>query len=503
MLHKIQRYFFLFYVDHFSHIPHTDIWESAFGYAKEVGNIVELLAKRARANIILVGQEGVGSLGIAKAVAKRLKGHPELKNHPIFFLDLNDILAQNPNGIHQLHVLAKTLSEMERMGNAVVVLSGMSDVFAGKYTIQAQDILHPFFSSPSVKTITILSDEEYHAHIASNKELSRFVEAIQIKGLSASSTKQFLKKRFGSHIPHEVLDDVVAQTEGIYPHIPYPKRAIDIVHGLIAEKTLEKEHVARHISQKIGFDIHRLKEVHHHDMKEALHRRLVNQEQAVQEIADAFVRSRSKEADTKHPIASLLFTGPRGVGKKEAAKAIAQVYFGSRKRIVTVHMNQDAEDLPRVIAEHPFHVLLLEGLEEPPTIFQGYVTDAFGRKYSTTNMIVIVTSNEETISEDLRASVDGVARFVSLNPEHVREVAHNLLSQLNGRLQLEYNVSLEITPELIGYIAQKGYSKEQGAHAMPELIQETVQKAAMEAISRGRVVPGGKILIDPLRLPSA
>ena len=60
-----------------------------------------------------------------------------------------------------------------------------------------------------------------------------------------------------------------------------------------------------------------------------------------------------------------------------------------------------------------------------------------------------------------------------------------------------------ITPELIGYIAQKGYSKEQGAHAMPELIQETVQKAAMEAISRGRVVPGGKILIDPLRLPSA
>ncbi len=509
---RIAGRFFMLYVDHFSHIPQGDPWDSAFGYAKEVSSILYDLARRAQVNVMLVGQEGVGSLGIAKEVATQMKTHPDLRNSKVLFVHIDELLAGAVRGIDQLHAISKTVSEIERLGNAVVVLLGMKNVFAGKYAVSAEDVLHPFFSSSSVRTITILSDEEYHEHIASHAELAPLARVVKVAGLSAEKTKQFLKKTFDRNIPHEFLDEVVEKTHGIFSHIPYPKRAITIAQELITEGAISKEHVHHYVSSTSGVDNKRLQDAHALNLEEVISRHVVNQKHAIQDISRAMARARNKGIDTKHPLASLLFAGSRGVGKTETAQAIAQAYFGSTARMMRLDMENISEGLPKRITEHPFSVLLLTGLEQASDAAQavlksvltdGYIADRFGRKYFTTHMIIIATSNIEgtgLYDEDFLASFDGVIQFAHLEPGHVREIARRMLARFNGRLQIEHDVSLHVTEELVEYLASNGHSEEFGAHTMREVMQKTIEETALHAISKGKVVPGGKIVIDPKQL---
>ncbi len=507
-LYRMESYFFVYYIDHFSDIPAGDTWQSAYGYAQEVAKILFALARRAQSNVVLVGQEGVGSLGIAREVARQIKRHPELKGHKIVFVNMEELLGSVSSGIEQLHIIAKIVSQAERLKNVVIVVSGMQGVFAGKYSLSSEDVLHPFLAS-SVRTLTILSDEEYHAHIASHKGLSHLVEPVHIVGLGVERTRGFLRKMFGSKVPHGVLEEVLQRTEGVLSHIPYPKRAVDIIEELIANNTVSKEHVAHTISRKVGFDIRRLQDAHTVNLEEVIGRHIVNQEQAIREIVHAMTRARIRSKDIKRPLASMVFTGPKGVGKRETAKAIAQAYFGSSERLVLLDVEHIDEGLPRVITDHSFCVLLLEGVETASKDAQeslravlrdGYIADRFGRKYFTTHTIIIVTTKNHIVSEDLVHSFDGVATFVQLNPEHVKEVARRMLARFNGRLQMEHNVSLDVTPELIEYVVQKGFSEESGVHSMAEVVRSTVEETMTQLMRKGSIVPGKRITIDPGQL---
>lgn len=504
-LYRMESYFFVYYIDHFSDIPAGDAWQSAYGYAQEVAKILYALARRAQSNVLLIGQEGVGSLGIAKEVARQIKRHPELKGHKIVFVNMEDLLGSVSSGIEQLHLIAKIVSQAERLKNVVIVISGMGGVFAGKYSLSSEDVLHPFLAS-SVRTLTILSDEEYHSHVASHKGISHLVEPVHILGLGVERTRGFLRKIFGSKIPHEVLEEVIQRTEGVLHHIPYPKRAIDIIEELIASKTITKEHVAHAISKKVGFDIRRLEDAHALNLEGVLARHLVNQKEAIREISHAMTRARHTRMNTKRPLASLLFTGPKGVGKREAAKAIAQTYFGSPERLVVLDVEHIVEGLPEVITDHSFCVVLLEGIENASSdakeslravLRDGYIDDRFGRKYFTTHTIMIVTTNASVGSQEFIRSFDGVAQFMPLKPEYVREVARRMLARFNGRLQMEHNVSLDVSPELVEYIAQKGFSEEHGVHSMSQVIRNTVEDAVNQLMRKGSIVPGQAISIDP------
>lgn len=255
----------------------------------------------------------------------------------------------------------------------------------------------------------------------------------------------------------------------------------------------------------------RLREAHLVNSETALRRHVVNQKQALQHIAHAFIRARSKPQYTKHPIVSLFFTGPSGVGKTETAKVLANIYFGSLKRLVVVDMATYVGELPALITEYPYHVFVFKRFEEASVeaqeqvlsgIKNGYISDEFGRKYFTTHMIIIAMTTSEQMdiySREMLDCFDGVISFTELSQKHVREIARRMLARFNGRLQIEHGVSLEVNHELLEYLAQTGYSEEFGAHGMAKQIQKTVENAAMQAIAQGKVVPGGKILLDPKR----
>lgn len=510
-VHEIERYFFLLYVDHFHHVPQGDIWDNAFGYAEETAKIIASLARRANANVALVGQKGVGSVGIVKEVASQIhtkRAHAQLNGKRVLFVHIDELLSDASPGVGQLQALENVVSQMERSGMNIAVLSGMDGVFAGNYMVSAEDVLYPFFASPYMHTITILSDEEYGEFIVVNEKLAHYVEKIHIRGLDSAQTNEFLASRYGN-ISHELLEEVITRSETVLPHIPYPKRAVLILQELAHEKVLQPHHIARHIFKKGGIDMQRFNAVHNIGIQAEISRHVINQDGAKHEIQNALIRSRSRVLDSKRPIVSLLFRGPSGVGKRETAKALAQTYFGSSKYLVSVDIAQNTERLPEIITEHPFCVLLLENFSEAPNtaheeilsaLTRGYVTDIFGRKYFTTHMILIATTTStggDVCSADLLESFDGVVTFTPLSDVHVQEIARRKLARLNGNLQREHDVSLDVTDDLVEYVAHFGYNEDTGAHAMDGLIRATIENKAFQAVQQGKVVPGGKIRIDP------
>ena len=512
-IYTIERYFFLLYVDHFRHVPHGDIWDSAFGYAEETARIIASLARRANANVALVGQKGVGSLGIAKEVAKKIhsaRAHAELDGKRVLFVHIDELLSSAKPGIDQIHTLENVVSQMERSGKNIAVLFGLDGVFAGNYAVSTEDVLYPFLSSPHMHTITILSDEEYSEHIAGNEKLAHYVEKVHIRGLDSAHTKEFLASRY-KNISSDVLHELVVKTESVMPHVPYPKRAVDVLESLAHEKVLQPHHIHHHVSRILGIDEQRFHDAQYINIQEALGQYVVNQEHAKKEIYNACIRARSNASQLR-PLLSLLSSGPSGVGKKETAKALAQIYFGSKQRMISVNTaNFTVSELPELITANPACVLFLENFCEAHTtvhdkilsaLVNGYILDTYGRKYYTRHMIIIASTKHETelpCSKELLERFDGVIQFGSLSQKHVQKIAQRKLSALNGRLQIEHDVSLDITDDLIAYVSQHGYSEQSGAHAMDAVIRNTVGNKALQIIQQGKVVHGGKIRINPSR----
>lgn len=421
------------FIDAWSHIPQGDLWDVSYGHEEEVKALINSLARRSQSNVLLVGQAGTGRLGVVRRAAQEIataSANPALKNQRVVYIHVGELLSLGSTTPEQLHVIARALVEMERAGNIVAVLDGVSSVLGGmgEGQLNATDILLPFLESSTVRTVIILSDEEYDERLAKNEEISHLFDVVRVKPLSDDATLHLLalavrvwESDGNLTIPYPTLREVIDRTSTILPNIPYPERAFDVMEEALAEARGQHrrgrvhivlpEEVTQIISRKVGFDIGALTDAAGANLlglEDLIHERVVNQSEAVRAVAHAMIRARAGVRNTKRPIGTFLFLGPTGVGKTETAKALAHAHFGSSDYLVRLDMQQFQDIdalLPQftsLIEAHPFAVLLLDEFEKASrqvqqlflTVFdEGYVRDAHGRTYACTHMIIIATSN--------------------------------------------------------------------------------------------------------------
>jgi ATP-dependent Clp protease ATP-binding subunit ClpA len=285
-------------------------------------------------------------------------------------------------------------------------------------------------------------------------------------------------------------------------------------------------------------------------LEDELHMHVVGQEQALKVIADALRRSRAGVRNPNKPIGTFLFLGPTGVGKTEAAKALARVFFGAESAMVRFDMSEfQAEDgLERLIGapglgagllsnqlrEHPYSVVLLDEFEKThPKVLdlflqvfdEGIFHDAGGKKVNAQNTILIATSNagsahiREAVKQQLplesveKNIIDGVIAegkfkpellnrfdalvlFHPLTIEEYRQVAVLMLEKLRQRLR-ERNLDIAINDALIHALLEKGVDPDFGARPMNRAVQELVEQAIAKKIIHGSVKPGTTITFTP------
>ena len=327
------------------------------------------------------------------------------------------------------------------------------------------------------------------------------------------------------------------------------------------ENTLLRDHVteeeiAQIVSRWTGIPVSKLleserKKLLHLD--EVLHRRIVGQDDAVQRVCDAILRSRAGIQNPNRPIGSFLFLGPTGVGKTELCKALAEALFDSERNMVRIDMSEYMEQysvarligappgyvgydeggqLTEAIRRKPYAVVLFDEVEKAhPDVLNvllqvlddGRITDGQGRTVDFKNTIIILTSNigSETLLEgmneegQLRPGVedwvrnelktrfrpefinrlDEIAFFKPLTGENLKNIVELLLKDLEKRL-VSRNLSLSVTDAAKAYIVENGSDPQFGARPLKRFIQSHAESLLARYIIRESPAEGTTLTLD-------
>jgi len=325
--------------------------------------------------------------------------------------------------------------------------------------------------------------------------------------------------------------------------------------SLLRDKVTEEE-IARIICRWTGIPVARLMEGEREKllhMEDILHRRVIGQDEAVEKVSDAILRSRAGIQDPNRPLGSFLFLGPTGVGKTELAKALAEALFDDENNIVRIDMSEYMEkfsvsrligappgyvgyeeggQLTEAVRRKPYAVVLLDEIEKAhPDVFNillqvlddGRITDSQGRTVDFKNTIIILTSNlgspyildginaNGEISEDARQKVDQLLKQ-SFRPEflnrldeivfykplmktEIYQIVDLMLNNLRKRLE-EKQLSLTVTDAAKDYIISNGYDVNYGARPLKRWIQQKVETLLARKIIAEDIAPNTTLQVD-------
>ncbi|MFQ9873221.1 MAG: AAA family ATPase, partial [Oscillospiraceae bacterium] len=284
-----------------------------------------------------------------------------------------------------------------------------------------------------------------------------------------------------------------------------------------------------------------------------LHERVIGQDEAVQKVSEAILRSRAGIQDPNRPIGSFLFLGPTGVGKTELAKALAETLFDDERNIIRIDMTEYMEkhsvsrligappgyvgyeeggQLTEAVRRKPYSVILFDEVEKAhPDVFNillqilddGIVTDSQGRTVDFKNTIIILTSNlgsayllegigsDGQISDEARAQVDAIVKqhfrpeflnrldeivfYKPLNKEEISRIVDLMVKSLSRRLA-EKQLTVELTPAAKEFVVDGGFDPHYGARPMKRFLQRHVETLIARRIIAGDIEPNDRLVVD-------
>ena len=325
--------------------------------------------------------------------------------------------------------------------------------------------------------------------------------------------------------------------------------------SLVHESVTEDE-IARIVSKWTGIPVAKLTESERNKtlhLDEELHKRVIGQDEGVEKVTEAIIRSKAGIKDPTKPIGSFLFLGPTGVGKTELAKALAQSLFDDESNMVRIDMSEYMEkhsvarligappgyvgydeggQLTEAVRRKPYSVVLFDEVEKAhPDVFNvllqvlddGRITDSQGRTVDFKNTIIILTSNigsqyllegidengkirpeaETAVMNDLRAHfrpeflnrLDEVILFKPLTKENISGIVDLCIADMNKRLA-DRELKVELTEQAKEFVTENGYDPVYGARPLKRYIQKNIETLAARIILGDGVRAGSTIVVD-------
>ncbi len=324
----------------------------------------------------------------------------------------------------------------------------------------------------------------------------------------------------------------------------------------LLKEEIDDEDIANVVSKWTGIPVNRLIESEMQKllhMEDALHKRVIGQDEAVEVVADSIRRARSGLKDPKRPIGTFIFLGPTGVGKTELAKALAEFMFNDEDALIRIDMTEYMEkhnvarlvgappgyvgyeeggQLTEKVRRKPYSVVLFDEIEKAhPDVFNimlqifddGRLTDSKGRTVDFKNTVIIMTSNiasdlilESTLAgagnfEDTKERVMAVLRE-HFKPEFLNRVDETIffkgltLTQLSAivDIQMEYlqnllkeqEITLQITEEAKEFLATRGFNPLYGARPLKRVIRQLVENPLSKMILAQKFLKGDSVIVD-------
>jgi ATP-dependent Clp protease ATP-binding subunit ClpB len=365
----------------------------------------------------------------------------------------------------------------------------------------------------------------------------------------ATSIKESLEKAKLELESARRAGDLGRMSELQYGKIPALEKQLNEAANLEGKETklvrnkVTDEEIAEVVSKWTGIPVTKMLEGEKEKllhMEEALHRRVIGQDEAVDDVSNAIRRARAGLSDPHRPIGSFLFLGPTGVGKTELCKALATFLFDTVEALVRIDMSEFMEKhsvarligappgyvgyeeggyLTEAIRRRPYSVILLDEIEKAHTdvfnillqvLDDGRLTDGQGRTVDFRNTVIVMTSNigSASIQEMSQASykeiknvvmdqvshhfrpefinrIDDSVVFHALTESEISHIASIQIELLKKRLA-QQNIKLDLLPEALQHLAEAGFDPVYGARPLKRVIQQQLENPLAQALLTGR-----------------
>lgn len=553
------------------------------GREREISRVIQILSRRTKNNPVLVGEPGVGKTAVAEGLARRVaRGEvPDtLKNRRIVTLDLASMLAGTKyRGDFEDRVKC-IIKEVQRAGDVIVFIDELHTIVgagSAEGAIDAANILKPALGRGEIQVIGATTPEEYRKHIEKDAALERRFQPVDVPEPDEACCVRMLRALRGSLETHhglQITDEAISAAVRL--SVRYicdrflPDKAIDLLDeaashvrlesGPQARQTVEASDVADVVSAWTGVPASAISEPESERLlrlEEALHRRVIGQDEAVSAVARAIRRGRVGLSDPRRPMGSFIFLGPTGVGKTELCRALAEAVYGDRDALIRLDMSEYMEkhavskligsppgyvgygeggQLTERVRRRPWSVVLFDEIEKAhedvynlllQIMEDGRLTDSAGRRADFRSMIVVMTSNigakaitedrpalgfsgaprdgdgavKEAVMAELRRTfrpeflnrVDDTIVFRRLSREDVRQIARGMTEAVCGRMR-ELGVELRVTDEALDLLAERGFDPAYGARPLRRQISALLEDPAADAILTGRAAPGDRLI---------
>lgn len=321
--------------------------------------------------------------------------------------------------------------------------------------------------------------------------------------------------------------------------------------GALIQETVDEEMIAKIVSRWTGVEVNRLVESERTKLlhlEQVLAKRVVGQDQALELVTDAILRSKAQIQDENRPIGSFMFLGPTGVGKTEVAKALAEQLFDDERHIVRIDMSEYMEkhsvsrligappgyvgydeggQLTEAVRRNPYSIVLFDEIEKAhPDVFNvllqilddGRITDSKGVTVDFKNTIIILTSNlgsqyafENTSNEERQTKymdevkrhfkpefinrIDEIIVFNALDDAAFIKIAHKFIGELQHRLA-QRDINLHVSDAVFSQIAKMGVDPVFGARPMKRYIQRNIETQIAKKMIEEGVVKEAEIFVD-------
>mgnify|MGYP000861960395 FL=1 len=531
------------------------------GCQEEINDIIRVLSRKDKSNAILIGFPGVGKSKVMEGFVGRLLADdvPEhLLGKEVFKLNLGGLIAGTKyRGEFEERFKAVLDEVLAAKGKIILYIEDIHQIVTAGRTegsLDAGNLLKPLLAQGQINIIGTTTFAAYRESFELDQALEGRFQRIRIEEPDqdkALTILQGLRENYqdfhGVRLTDEALQAAISLSIRYLSDRYLPDKALDLIDEACAVKKIRlaqeeteqvdvsREDIASIVERITGIKVQGIMDnerEHLLNLDKLLRQRIVGQDQAVQKVSEAILRSRAGIQNPKRPIGSFLFLGPTGVGKTALAKALAERLFGNELEMVRLDMSEYMEkhavarlvgpppgyvgfeeggQLTEAVRRRLYSIVLLDEIEKAhPDVFntllqvldEGRLTDSKGRTIDFKNTILIMTSNigSQQILESLKSKqgltsetqdevlsllqhsfrpeflnrIDETVIFNPLRTEDMINIVKIMVRQLQKRLEHQ-KIQLHLSEEVYAFLAQKGYQPEFGARPIQRSIMRYLE----------------------------
>ena len=549
------------YATNFNQWLADQIDRQVIGRKDEIDDIIRVLCRKEKSNAILLGFPGVGKSKVIEGFVGRLLADdvPEkLQGKEVFKLNLGGLIAGTKyRGEFEERFKAVLDEVLAAKGKIILYIEDIHQIVTAGRTegsLDAGNLLKPLLAQGQINIIGTTTFAAYRESFELDQALEGRFQRVRIEEPDqdkALTILQGLRENYqdfhGVRLTDEALQAAISLSISYLSDRYLPDKALDLIDEACAVKKIQlaqagterpdvsREDIASIVERITGIKVQGIMDnerEHLLNLDKLLRQRIVGQDQAVQKVSEAILRSRAGIQNPKRPIGSFLFLGPTGVGKTALAKALAERLFGNELEMVRLDMSEYMEKhaVARLVGPPPgyvgfeeggqltesvrrrlYSIVLLDEIEKAhPDVFntllqvldEGRLTDSKGRTIDFKNTILIMTSNigSQQILESLKSEqgltaetqdevlsllqhsfrpeflnrIDETVIFNPLRAEDMINIVKIMVQQLQERLKHQ-KIQLHLSEGVYAFLAQKGYQPEFGARPIQRSIMRYLE----------------------------